>query len=742
MNISKAYLITLLKRILLTAAFLYLLWPILEIFIPLNQLEQADSVKLFLFATALAVLFLSRWYFWLPVQLLLTAWTYRHYFPSTETGWAWLSGLGSEISQSLLQFWDGQLLVFPAHVALLLVLFLIGISAYLLINHMQPTTGILFCLGYLMILHVFTAYDFFAYIVRILGVGILILGLVQVPVEKGWRRALLSLLAVGVGSFVFVRLALWGTDNLVPQQQWVESRARGFQRTLQRNGFFEWVDSYNAGGGLRQLGYDEDDSELGGPVQQNFDHVLTSYDSEPHYWRISTKGLYTGRGWEDQIPKEEHLSLPLEEVFAPLLTQEQELRTVAVDVADNFGYFPYTYQTVNLTYGEEEVRSLEDFSLLIPSSEWVWEGEGWGPSEYQLTLVADELDFSLLQEAAYTEEELARMIPYLQLPDELPQRVIELARTITAGEETMYGKIRAIESYLRNKSGLRYSLREASVLPDGRDYVDFFLFDSQVGYCDNFSTAMVIMSRAIGIPSRWAKGFNMGTQQFDASQNAYYQVTNANAHSWPEVFFPGYGWLPFEPTPAFSQPLTNTLLSGPASDVFVFEEEINDVLEAEEAAENEEEVEPVAPETAEETEPEEGQERDAQPALRWELWVFPSLAVILIGFLFRRPLLRRMMQQILKSELLSPRKKASLVIALFQIGRPKQPSQTLRQYFSEIIQVVPMHKASLSAFVELQETLLYGSDPSILPKDEMTPIFLNVLPAFEDMQLKKQKSSF
>ncbi len=81
--------------------------------------------------------------------------------------------------------------------------------------------------------------------------------------------------------------------------------------------------------------------------------------------------------------------------------------------------------------------------------------------------------------------------------------------------------------------------------------MDYFLFDTKVGYCDNFSTAMVVLLRAAGLPARWAKGFTGGYQTGTKDDNKIYTILNSNAHSWPEVYFPGFGWLPFEPTRFF-----------------------------------------------------------------------------------------------------------------------------------------------------------------------------------------------
>ena len=144
----------------------------------------------------------------------------------------------------------------------------------------------------------------------------------------------------------------------------------------------------------------------------------------------------------------------------------------------------------------------------------------------------------------------------LQLPSSLPQRVTDLALELTKDLESEYEMVRAIEAYLKNDGGYRYSLQEASQTPEGKDYVDQFLFETMVGYCDNFSTAMTVMLRSIDIPARWTKGFSPGSEQTDADGQTYYQITNANAHSWVEVYFPSTGWVPFDPSPSFSSPLS------------------------------------------------------------------------------------------------------------------------------------------------------------------------------------------
>jgi hypothetical protein len=75
--------------------------------------------------------------------------------------------------------------------------------------------------------------------------------------------------------------------------------------------------------------------------------------------------------------------------------------------------------------------------------------------------------------------------------------------------------------------------------------VDFFLFDLKQGYCDYYASSMVVMARSIGLPARLTVGYATGA--YDPADQAYH-VNMADAHSWPEIYFPDLGWIPFEPT--------------------------------------------------------------------------------------------------------------------------------------------------------------------------------------------------
>lgn len=140
---------------------------------------------------------------------------------------------------------------------------------------------------------------------------------------------------------------------------------------------------------------------------------------------------------------------------------------------------------------------------------------------------------------------------YLQLPDSLPQRVIDLAREIVKDKGNDYEKARAIESYFAT-NGFRYETEGVPVPEEDQDYVDQFLFETKYGYCDNFSSAMVVMLRAVGIPARWVKGFAGGEMVSSDGELKTFEITNNDAHSWVEAYIPKVGWVPFEPTIGFS----------------------------------------------------------------------------------------------------------------------------------------------------------------------------------------------
>jgi transglutaminase-like putative cysteine protease len=133
---------------------------------------------------------------------------------------------------------------------------------------------------------------------------------------------------------------------------------------------------------------------------------------------------------------------------------------------------------------------------------------------------------------------------YLQLP-ELDSRIRPLTDKIVANATTPYDRATAIETYLRTQYG--YTLQLSKLAPP--DPIADFLFVRRRGHCEYFSSAMAIMLRTIGIPSRVVNGFAGGEFNDITSQ---YVIRASDAHSWVEAYIPGEGWLAFDPTPGGS----------------------------------------------------------------------------------------------------------------------------------------------------------------------------------------------
>lgn len=140
---------------------------------------------------------------------------------------------------------------------------------------------------------------------------------------------------------------------------------------------------------------------------------------------------------------------------------------------------------------------------------------------------------------------------YVTLPDSLPVRVRLLAEEITAGQETDYDRMKAIEDWL---SAYSYSTQPKEC-PAGQDFTDFFLFDSDSGYCTYFATAMAVLGRCSGIPTRYVEGFVSAKSQEGRSKTL--NLTGSDAHAWVEAYMEHVGWVPFDPTPGYRE-ISNT----------------------------------------------------------------------------------------------------------------------------------------------------------------------------------------
>lgn len=206
-------------------------------------------------------------------------------------------------------------------------------------------------------------------------------------------------------------------------------------------------------------------------------------------------------------------------------------------------------------------------SVIVPGSVWTALGpDASGPKRYRETAFipypwpggpsgpgagAVPPSVSPLEGARATPPFQGRAGPRLQedlaLPDSVPQRVLDLARSITRGRTGTVAKAEALEAYLQQ---FTYDT-DPPPAPGRRDFVDHFLFTAKRGYCTSFASALVVMLRASGVPARYVEGYRVplaGSPTTVEGQRVV--VRKSQAHAWVEAFDPaGPAWLTFDPTP-------------------------------------------------------------------------------------------------------------------------------------------------------------------------------------------------
>lgn len=264
------------------------------------------------------------------------------------------------------------------------------------------------------------------------------------------------------------------------------------------------------------------------------DVTMLDVTSPPaHYWRSITYDWYFGRGWA--TTGTEDVEYEAGEVANPFEPEEdpnyRRVRQNVRLVGEDMGWLVYVSGQLMSVDEPYKVAWRQGDEIFAATTEAVT----YRADSYIPVVTEEEL------RAASTDYPDWLLERYLRLPDETPERVKSLARDLTATQPTPYDRAKAIESYLRE---FPYTL---NVPQPGlqEDIADFFLFELQEGYCDYYATSMVVLARSAGLPARMVVGYITGTYD---STNARYIVTEADAHAWPEIYFPGYGWIEFEPT--------------------------------------------------------------------------------------------------------------------------------------------------------------------------------------------------
>ncbi|MBC1386019.1 transglutaminase domain-containing protein [Listeria innocua] len=513
-------------------------------FAELTELFTANWIILFI-TLSLGSFFLRLKYYWtIPLHIVMIIFVSGIYY--AKGGILAGNWLGSFFQitfngfRDMVQFRSSDISMDFILIVFLIALWLLSyITTYSILRKQRVMSVIVLTVAYLAVINTFTDYNSNWAIVRTVLEGFLLLHLAlasriaapnRISADSLKRNGLfyhifvILLLAV----FVFSSLMLPKKAPIFPDPIPTIKNALGINTT-------------------RTVGYSEDDTTLGGALKKDNATVFTARVEKGHYWRVESKTVYTGTGWAN-ANSGDVISFSSGDNFPIQLTEQTTgaTNTAEISFASSSDYMPYPYgtQTVN--------GAVDSFSANLTI-------ERVGPVDtiknYTVQLKTPVYNIEKMQNADFSTLSNAFVSQYTQTPKDLPDRVAKLANKVTKDADSIYDKTKAIERYLSASGTFTYSTEDAKETPRGADYVDQFLFETQIGYCDNFSTSMVVMLRSLGIPARWAKGYTPGEGEKKGNDSkSTYTITNNNAHSWPEVFFPGTGWVPFEPTATFTNP--------------------------------------------------------------------------------------------------------------------------------------------------------------------------------------------
>jgi transglutaminase-like putative cysteine protease len=253
-----------------------------------------------------------------------------------------------------------------------------------------------------------------------------------------------------------------------------------------------------------------------------------------HYMRGVTLSNYDGRGWSNPSPMRRMEQLANERWDTrELQGRKQLVQSISLLFNSSILFGAPEQLEPGLNYAAE-LRADGDLAAL------------WSRARtYTVVSMIPAVSEDQLANATWWSE--AQPLPeeyaiHLALPETISERTRQLADELTAGLETPTAKAQAIETYLRQ---YEYDLAVPEPSNEVTDVADYFLFDLRKGYCDYYATAFAVLARLAGLPTRFATGYAVGSWD---PVDMVWIITEAEAHSWPEVYFPDYGWIPFEPT--------------------------------------------------------------------------------------------------------------------------------------------------------------------------------------------------
>lgn len=692
-----------------------LLWEWLR---PLGEFTDTGNTFIFVFFIGVSFLmtfFHTKWYITFPVKIFIIMFMLHGlYFEGAFFNFLWVKDLirdiGFNFSLIPSAYWMGMTSNFRSLLFFILLWLLVYLIHYWILYQKRILFFFVLTLVYITVLDTFTPYDATNAIVRVVLIGFFMLGLLYFDRLKKLEnlkmkriaslRWIMPLIAFIVSSMILAILAPKASP------QWPDPVP-----------YITAVGQQGEGGGdTKRIGYSPNDESLGGSFVSDDTEVFKHISTDRHYWRVETKDVYIGKGWQASEPEAEREEITTIQDELSWFDERVETRNLESTITINQDY---RYLHVIYPLGLTSVQTEEELPLYLNrNTEMIYpfqvdEGSREDFLSYEVTYDLPLYPLNEMKKVQTYEDVPDGFIErYTQLPESLPERVRELAISITESEDNQYDKAKAIEAYL-GRPEYTYDKEDVPVPEGEQDYVDQFLFETFKGYCDNFSTSMIVLLRSIDIPARWVKGYTEGEFVSTVENNQReYVVTNNNAHSWVEIYFDGVGWVPFEPTKGFVNPYT---LTNDYRDVTETEE----TEEPEEVSEEEETEE--TPEKPEDTEVEDASASTNNPVLNMVDFRLGSKGLygILIMFAFIVFIVyRTRMKWLPRLMIIKYRNRTdddvffqayeSLIKQFARRGIKRQEGQTLREYARYIDEYFQM--VHMTALTKNYEKALYRQD--------------------------------
>lgn len=287
----------------------------------------------------------------------------------------------------------------------------------------------------------------------------------------------------------------------------------------------------------------EDTGRLGGPISLSDTKIMTVRADSSNYLRGNVKHIYSGDSWRTvTFPSEKS---KLRKDFSKISKRDRETYYNQTSITITNHSFAST--TIFSPYKPSSVYFNGDYFLEASRDDILFFSNGIYSGESYTVKVQNPLPYGVLVSlGAYNRiENITDLEVYLQTPeDKITDRTKTLVQEIVIDANNDFEKAVAIENYLRNNYEYNLNVNE---VPEDKEFIDYFLFEEQEGYCTYYATAIAIMLRLEGIPTRYVEGYLAK----DLVDPGIYEVSHKDAHAWVEAFIEPVGWMSFEPTPIY-----------------------------------------------------------------------------------------------------------------------------------------------------------------------------------------------